>query len=191
MNNKILTILVVIALLLGILGIIFPKVIPAIVGGSVHNIQESFDEGIAVDGVELISGTGQIITSKLYNFGIVASSAITAAQICDYDYLQINPAYDDDEAQYGVSVSLPTEATMYADCLNAEGKCKSIIIENTASVTANLEIYRGDTNAPAIGWVSVSDDFLNDTLAVINVCAVDGSDYASISWTIDAFDVGP
>lgn len=31
-----------------------------LIGGLVHNIQETFDEGIAVDGTEVISGTGQI-----------------------------------------------------------------------------------------------------------------------------------
>lgn len=29
-------------------------------GGRIHNIQESFDEGIAVDGTEIISGTGAL-----------------------------------------------------------------------------------------------------------------------------------
>lgn len=32
-------------------------------GGLVHNIQETFDEGIAVDGTEVISGTGDITTT--------------------------------------------------------------------------------------------------------------------------------
>lgn len=31
-------------------------------GGRIHNIQESFDEGIAVDGTEIVSGTGDIIS---------------------------------------------------------------------------------------------------------------------------------
>ncbi len=53
-----------------------------LLGGLIHNIQESFDEGIAVDGTEVISGTGKIsvlagldITGNVTTTGLLTSSA--------------------------------------------------------------------------------------------------------------------
>jgi hypothetical protein len=61
-----------------------------VLGGSIHNIQESFDEGIAVDGTEVISGTGgftisgnvtttSLVTEKKTAFTSTASSQTLCA----------------------------------------------------------------------------------------------------------------
>lgn len=48
-----------------------------VLGGRIHNIQESFDEGIAVDGTEVISGTGYVAASN----GMTISGNVTTTSL--------------------------------------------------------------------------------------------------------------
>jgi hypothetical protein len=135
MNTKI-YILVVIALLLGILGIIFPKAIPAVintVGGSVHNTRESFDAGI---GGDLVTGNGCL------DLGKEPSRSFTATELCDYGCVTLNP-YDANSGtdDTGASLSLATSATMIAKCLPNVGDSKTIIFENTATASGRNFIF--------------------------------------------------
>lgn len=142
MNNKILSILVVIALILGILGIVFPKtdiqkLVQEVVqevkdviqsfGGTVHNTRELFSEGI---GGNLVTGGGVLALGK------EASRSFTATELCDYGMVTLNP-YDANsgEDDLGASLSLATSATMIAKCLPNVGDSKTIIFENTASAS--------------------------------------------------------
>ena len=134
MNNKIITILVVIALILGGFGIIFPKAVQTVienvpvVGGSVHNTRESFSEGIAGN---LVTGNGVLV------LGIVASTSLTATQLCDYGMITLDPyATSNGKSEDGASLSFPTSATMITKCLPNVGDSKTIIFENTATASS-------------------------------------------------------
>lgn len=138
MNNKIITILVVIALILGGLGIFLPKTdiegliqevrdVVAQLGGSVHNTRELFSEGIGGNGV---------IGNGCLALGITASTSLTATQLCDYGCVTLDPYGTSlGNSEEGASLSLATSATMITKCLPNVGDNKIIIFENVATAS--------------------------------------------------------
>ena len=130
-------------------------------GGLIHNIQESFDEGIAVDGTERISGTGgaSVATGTFSNSltvtgetniqeliqggGILTETAGTsttwsAADICDYSVINWAPG----AARSTTTVAQATD--IVADCLTEDGDYKDIVYWNTG-LTASTSIFAMST----------------------------------------------
>lgn len=147
---------------------------PGNLAGLIHNTQESFDEGIAVDGTEVISGTGGAsFTSGTYsttldatgqasfsndfvqggglleiNIGDMANGTTADA---NYDrQLTAAEICDNSHLLIGYAsgtdaqVYLPSGITLGSDCLTEEGMFKDIIIENATSV-AGFSLYATGT----------------------------------------------
>lgn len=112
---------------------------PAQLGGMIHNVQESFDEGIAVDGYERISGTGVMVEGGAdATLTSGTDVTITAAQICDSTVLTFLAT------GAASTTTLPTVATLVVDCLRVDGDAKTILFRNTgATATATAPIAAG------------------------------------------------
>ena len=108
-------------------------------GGLIHNTQESFDEGIAVDGYERISGKGVLVEGgDMTTIASAATGSVTAAQFCDSSVLLWAPT-----AASG-DLTLPTSASLAADCFNVNGDSKTILYRNlTATAATTSQIVAG------------------------------------------------
>jgi hypothetical protein len=148
---------------LGIGGVLSPTC-EAPVGGLIHNVQESFDEGIAVDGTEVISGTGGVsftsgafsttltvtgesnVDTLVYGGDITSIATdtaytLTAAQVCDSSVIEFLASTTGDCA-----VTFPATTTLYADCLLANGDSKDLIFRNisaAAGTTTTMTLGSG------------------------------------------------
>lgn len=110
-------------------------------GGAVHNIQESFDEGILVDGLVVIDGKGNL--TELGSVLTVASGSTTytAANLCDSSLVRHSIVSAPASAQ---QFKLPTAAAIIADCLPNAGGRHRFTIENYSDFTAEaLTIVKG------------------------------------------------
>lgn len=66
MKDKLITIGIAVVLSVFVSALILANPAPSgLLGGRVHNVQEDFSEGIAVDGTERLSGTGSITADDL------------------------------------------------------------------------------------------------------------------------------
>lgn len=158
--NKIFIVGLVIALALGIVGIFTPKYIPPVVetlGGLVHIARESFSQGISGN---LVTGNGVLA------LGITASASLTAAQLCDYGLITLDPyGTSAGLSEDGASLSLATSATMIKNCLPNVGDSKTIIFENVATASSrNFEFttYNAAENDYELflnGGTALSSDF--------------------------------
>ncbi len=109
-----------------------PAAEQGLLGGRVHNTQESFDAGIAVNGTEAISAlrgasvttvvaTGKSVLARTELGGTVtaltavATSTLTAAQVCDSSALSVTPV------STTPSITLPPTSTLFAACLTSNG----------------------------------------------------------------------
>lgn len=141
-----LVVTLVVGLGLGVLAGFFlkPSVAPAVLGGSIHNTQESFDEGIAVDGTAVINGSGVLVgtvqsadirATSLVETGTLESfttnTAITAAQLCDDGAFTAT-------SSLSVTLTLPSTTTLFADCLTTNGDSLSMPVYNGSSTTTIL-----------------------------------------------------
>ena len=162
MNNKILiitaTICVMVGLIVGSLfGIFLTRTTP--MGGLVHNVLETFDEGIAVDGTTIIDGDGAITSTTgtfsstltiigetnldtlIFGGDIIAtdtpSVSLTAAQVCNTAYFRIDPGGS------GITWTFPTAAELIADCLPTTGDSKILYFENIADASEAITVDSG------------------------------------------------
>lgn len=164
------------------------KIIETILGGSVHNTFETFDAGIGVDGYVRISGDGDIIQGGgVKNYGRKASMSLTAADLCDNTWIQINPYFNyttfDDT---GASVSFPTSATLIADCVPNPGDWKEVWIENTATSSArNIEVDDAtDYELMKPGDTGVQTIITEDEIGLVRFFNLDGT---SVSITFEMY----
>ncbi len=133
-------------------------------GGLIHNIQESFDEGIAVDGTEVISGTGGVsftsgafsstldvtgetnVDNLIYGGDVTTltpgdtTSTLTAAEFCNSAVLSLTPA------KGAYTLTLPSTTTLAADCLTTVGDSKVVLFENAATAATSTTIAAGTGN---------------------------------------------
>lgn len=130
------------------------------VGGLVHNVLKTFDEGIAVDGVEVISGegawigiSGGDITTRSIADG---DSHSTAATWCDYSMIRRDPSGQNRKD------SLPTAALFIADCIPNIGDTKNVLFENIADAAETITV---DTTGATTGLVFFIDDNLDEYVA--------------------------
>ena len=158
-------------------------------GGSVHNIFETFDAGIGVDGDMVITGDGYFITrGSVYDYGETGSVSFGTDQAgCKYNFITLEPfeaALNPDST--GASISFPDDATMTAvnNCIENQGDSVSFTIDNTASTaTAYLDFV---TTGYIMDFASAQQtDFSGETLILVEALNVDGS---SISWNIDVIE---
>lgn len=125
-------------------------------GGLIHNIEESFDEGIAVDGTTVIDGDGNFNLSgtldvdgesdldKVLTSGDTATSTLsdnvtlTAAQMCDSSYIGYDPNGS------GRNVTTADAADLIADCMDETGKISlGFVLENLADAAESLTVVVG------------------------------------------------
>lgn len=156
---------------------------PISLGGLIHNVQESFDEGIAVDGTEIISGTGALTIIAETNLDTLiqggdvtvltnGTTTITAANMCNSFLLQ----HDSDGSN--CPVTTPTAALLIADCIPTAGDSFEFYYENTGgehdTITAgsNIELLEpsgGDVIIEDTEWAHflvVNEDGTNVTIVV-------------------------
>lgn len=166
--GSLLAVVGVVSLIIGILlgGLLGPR---PYMGGLVHNIQETFDAGIAVNGTEFISNTRALSVTAITNTGastltgnltvagesnldnliyggdvtsITTSSAtytLTAAQICDSAVISFTPTVEGTTC----TVTLPSTTTLAADCLPTAGDTKVVLWENAATTATSTTIAAG------------------------------------------------
>ncbi len=141
-------------------------------GGLIHNVQESFDAGIAVDGTERISNTGVMISGGIVTTVTSGTTTITAANICDSIVLK----HDSDGSN--CPVTTPTAALLIADCIPNTGDSVEFYYENTGgehdTITAGsgielLEPSGGDVIIEDTEWAHflvVNEDGTSVTIVV-------------------------
>lgn len=138
-------------------------------GATNYNRLISFDEGIAVDNSVVITGTGGLTPTGAAILGLAdidritfggvvthtvtgATSTLTAADLCDGGIVNIN---------YGIaqaSTTLPTAASLIADCTPVVGQWHETLIRNTSGTTNYLSIAAGASSTLEINAASSSID---------------------------------
>ena len=166
MNNKIVSIIAIFALVVALVALAKPiqTAVQDIAGGLIHNVAESFDEGIEVDGKRLVTGDGGIIKiGQVYDFGESASASITAQMLCEgqdniaYNFFTIDADGSGDDI--GASISFDDDETFTAiqDCIEDQGDGLSFIIDPTSStsttyvditITGLVNIPNGSSESP-------------------------------------------
>jgi len=179
------SVIAIICLIAGVfMGTVFNgPVQPVSLGGLIHNVQESFDEGIAVDGTEIISGTGALTITAETNIDTLVqggdvtvvtagTTTITAANMCDSIILQ----HDSDGSN--CPVTTPTAALLIADCIPTAGDSFEFYYENTGgehdtiTAGANIELLEpsgGDVIIEDTEWAHflvVNEDGTSVTIVV-------------------------
>lgn len=142
-------------------------------GGQIHNVLESFDAGIAVNGTEIINSSGAITGSsiltiagesqlqRVVNGGVVLASSttkaltLTAAQACDDSVIALSGVGADSFA-----ITLPATSTLAADCLNTVGDTLSLIYMNTSTAVGTTTTITTNTD-----YQLLSDDANGDIIA--------------------------
>jgi len=153
MNKKdylfIISIMIVLSLVCFGIGKVLNPNVP--IGGLVHNVLETFDEGIAVNGETVINDEGAWI--GVFGGDITTtdtpSVSATAAQVCDTSYFRVDPGGG------AITWTMPTAAELIADCLPTTGDSKIVYFENIADASEIIDfdsaadgntIFWGDTN---------------------------------------------
>ncbi|KKL91558.1 hypothetical protein LCGC14_1893510 [marine sediment metagenome] len=148
-------------------------------GGNYNNYSSFFNRSngalIPVNSADTIGNTSnylaEIWATLLYINGeiqaqrIVAGGSVTvigygtttasAAEICDNSVIQIGLLSDP-----VATLTLPATTTLHADCLGANGKGQTILVQNIATSTMPLVIVAGagiDLQEPVGGDVSVAE----------------------------------
>lgn len=154
------------ALVLGVAGLFTPVVRQGF-GGAVHNILETFDEGIAVDGTTVVDGSGnwvgavaaalnstftnidasgEIEGSVIDEGGVLTLSAtstaqtLTAAQMCN------NNVVEWDNLGTSSTLTLAASTTLIADCLDDDGDQISLLFDSLTATTSVITITAGSGN---------------------------------------------
>lgn len=189
-KGTILSVITIVLLVISLAGIYDSN---PIMGGLIHNVQESFDEGIAVDGTEVIDGdgnwvgaitgtsetlsstltvTGETNVANFVQGGGSYTSAdgsthvvLTAAQMCDNSYIGITPSAG------VINVTTASTTALIADCIPAIGDTFTFHYENLASAATTTTIVAGgsiDLIEPSGGDVVIAQNE-DATIQVINV----------------------
>jgi len=158
-------------------------------GGEIHNVLESFDAGIAVNGTTVIDSsgnydgsitsdtgtfsstlavTGESQLSTLIHGGLVkqvdladgTTDLLTAAEMCNYSGI----IYTTEGADATITVASTTD--LIADCLDTDGDRKSITFQN-ASLFATTTTLSANTDGDDIQFqVLVGDGVFASTSSV-------------------------
>ena len=164
-TDKIISIATIALLVICMAGIYTPN--SSILGGSVHNQQESFDAGIAVNQSEIINSSGEYVGALAATTGTLSSTltvtgetnvsnfvqggasytsadgsthvVLTAAQMCDNGYIGITPT------AAGINVTTPSAAALMADCIPTIGDRASFYYENLASGATSTTMVAGSS----------------------------------------------
>lgn len=133
----------------------------------------------------LVADGGFILGGNL-DIGETASFSLTAAQVCNDNWLTANPngTFIADGTE-GASVSMPTQEALIADCLSSEGDIKEVYLDNTATASArNFDYLVPGTDS--IKYASTQrSDFSTVTTNLIRFTNYDGT---SVSTVIDVFE---
>lgn len=78
---------------------------------------------------DLVQGGGSLAVS--------ATTTLTAAQVCDNSVIEHNPT------QAAVNLTLPATSTLFADCLDDVGDMKTILLYNSADAAENITVVAG------------------------------------------------
>lgn len=134
-------------------------------GGAVHNIEETFDEGIAVDGTTLIDGDGNIdsrgdlIVNNVIGAGALSVSSgsftLTAAQVCDSDSLLFTVTSN-------ATLTFPDYDDIAADCLDTVGDGKWFEVQNIAASSKTCTFSEGSGMDLSVASGSADDSVILD-----------------------------
>lgn len=189
------TALIIVALLIGIANLIRQPV--ANFGGVTNLDSLTLGDNLVVTGTSTLTGAttqtgaltiagnlitdGGLLVGGVYDYGESASVALGAAQVCDYNIIQIDADGSGDDV--GASISFPDDETLQADCLSAAGDSRRFYIDGTSSITTTyLDITTTGLNFDyATGYES---DYDGGHLLIIDVW----NDGTSLSWMLDAVD---
>lgn len=130
---------VALALLSFVCGYLLPAKQQPLTGGTVSNVEESFDEGILVDGKKLISGVGRIEQAGATT-EIVTSSAsypLTPANVCDNSAIRLTPM------GATATFTLPPTSTIFNTCMDKDGDFIDLAVANGSSVTSSVLAQSG------------------------------------------------
>ncbi len=140
-----------------------------ILGGLVHNVKEIFAAGLTLENTltavdATLSSTltigAETQADRIVSGGDVTiigygTTTATAAEICDNAVIQIGLLTDDT-----ASLTLPATTTLHADCLGANGKGQTILVQNIATSTMAMTIVAGagiDLQEPVGGDIIVDE----------------------------------
>lgn len=162
--NKTITIAIVVFLAAGLGSFAGVKINSSRLGGLVHNIQENFDAGIAVNGTEAISASrganfatgtfsgivnvqGSSTVESLITGGTIVAisatnTALTAAQVCNASVITWTTAATKVPDSLATT-TLPSETALMGNCLSAVGKTKTILFRNIGSAASSTIIVAG------------------------------------------------
>ena len=206
-NENIISVVIISLLVICTAGIYTPS--SNILGGSVHNQQESFDAGIAVNQSEVINSSGSYVGALAGTTGTLSSTltvtgetnvtnlvqggasytgadgsthvVLTAAQMCDSSYIGITPSAG------AINVTTPTATQLIADCIPTIGDTFTFHYENLASAATNTTMVAGsgiDLIEPSGGDVIIAQ---NED-ATIQVLNVDGTNVKVIVTSLQLAD---
>jgi hypothetical protein len=80
--------------------------------------------GTLVEGGGLLSKTG--------------TTTLTASEVCNYSVVSLDP-----QQATGITLTLPATSTLFADCLDANGERKTLLVENAADGSEVVTIVAG------------------------------------------------
>lgn len=105
-----------------------------VLGGLIHNVQESFDSGIAVDGTEVISGTGALtISSGASISGNVTTTSLVTDIVTAFSSSATSQVFCSIRNTTGVDRVLSDASLIYATDTNTGGGAQNFTISQSAS----------------------------------------------------------
>ncbi len=123
-------------------------------GGSVHNTQESFDAGIAVNQTEVIDSSGaftdHVSSSNLVEGGTLlelsAATTLTGSQLCSVNVISATSTAS--KVDFTVILPAATSTAAAADCLGTNGDsitlfARNSLATNTVTFAVNAAISKG------------------------------------------------
>ncbi len=128
-KNIIIGVLVITTLLFGFLYFYSSIKLGVAIPGVIHYQTESFTQGLYTP--KILFGVNGIVTLSGDNAVGNGSTTITAPQICNSAVLVWNPSY------VNASATLPSAASIQAQCLQSPGELKILKFVNSSSTAAN------------------------------------------------------
>ena len=128
MNNKLLSVVAVLALVVGLLGLFLPTSVKEIVRETI----------VGGSGTSFLNGLYVATFKDLDSTIPRATSSPTASQLCENTYIELAFA-----TTSGASVTLPTAPLLTAQCFDSIGATRTVFLKNASSGASALNIIAG------------------------------------------------
>jgi len=123
-----------------------------------YNWMVSFDEGIAVDNVEIIDGSGNMTLTGETNMDTLVqggdilaisstNTSITAAQVCNSSVINWTVP---GAVTTVATTTFPGAAAMNADCLTANGDTKTFLFRNVSEAASTTQFVVASTTSDTL-----------------------------------------